>query len=116
MPWSAWTTRSPGRQRGQFGEEGVGALAALVAADQPVAEHVLLGQHRDVGRGEAVVERQHQQRRVALGAERFLPGADLLQPIEAMVLEQPGKPLASAGAVAREDDFLLVLPQLGGVL
>ena len=68
-----------GRQRGQLGEEGVGALAALLAADQAVAEHVLLGEHRDVGRGEAMIERQDDQRRVGPGAERLLPAVGQLQ-------------------------------------
>ena len=45
-------------------EEGGGALALLAPADEPVAEHVLLGEDGDVGRGEAVVERQHEQRRL----------------------------------------------------
>ena len=31
-------------------EEGVGALLALAAADEAVAEHVLLGEQGDVGR------------------------------------------------------------------
>ena len=62
-----------GRQRRQLGEEGVGALAALLAADQAVAEHVLLGEDRDFGRVEAMVERQDDQRRVGLGPERLLP-------------------------------------------
>ena len=39
-----------GAERRQLGEEGVGALAALAAADQPVAEHVLLGEQGDVAR------------------------------------------------------------------
>ena len=43
-------------------------LRRLRAADQPVAEHVLLGEQRDSGVGEAVIERQHQQRRRALRA------------------------------------------------
>ena len=36
-------------ERRQLGEEGVGVLAALAAADQAVAEHVLLGEQGDVG-------------------------------------------------------------------
>ena len=59
-----------GRQRSEFGEEGVGGLLALVAADQPVAEHVLFGQDRDIGGGEAVVERQDDRARHDLGTPR----------------------------------------------
>ncbi|WP_293843259.1 hypothetical protein [Sphingopyxis sp.] len=33
-----------GRQRREFGEESVGALAALLAADEAVAEDVLFGE------------------------------------------------------------------------
>ena len=33
-------------------------LAALGAADQPVAQHVLFGEDGDLGRGEAVIERE----------------------------------------------------------
>jgi hypothetical protein len=102
-----------GRKRRQFGEEGVGALAAPLAADQPVAEHVLLGQHRDLRRREAVVERQDHQSGVGRGSEGFLPGADLLARLEAMVLEQAGKPFASSGAIAGENDFMLSFLKFG---
>ena len=52
----------------------------------------------------------------ALRAERFLPAVGQLQRCQAMIVEQPGEPLARADRVARQDDFLLVLPQLGDVL
>ena len=39
-----------GAERRELAQEGVGALAALAAADQPVAEHVLLGEQGDVAR------------------------------------------------------------------
>ena len=104
------------RQARQLGQEGVGALAALLAADQPIAEHVLLGEDRDLRPGESMVERKDQQRRIGSCAKRLLPGADLLQAFKAMVLKQSGQPLARAGAVAREDDLPAVLPKLGGVL
>src|SRR5205085_4013536 len=45
-----------GGERGELGEEGVGALALLAAADEAVAEHVLLGEHGDLTAGEAVIE------------------------------------------------------------
>ena len=48
-------------------------MRLLAPPDQPVAEHVLLGEHGDVGRGEAVVERQDEQRGLGLGRQRFLP-------------------------------------------
>ena len=69
-----------GRERGEFGEEGVGGLLALLAVDEAIAEHVLLGEHRDVGRGEAVIEGEDDQRDGGRGdAERLLPGVDLLE-------------------------------------
>ena len=89
-----------GRQRRQFGEEGVGRFAALGAADQPVAEHVLLGQHREIGGGEAVLQREHDQRHPA--AERLLPAVCQPRAGQAMVLEQSRQPLARAGRVAGE--------------
>ena len=63
------------RQRGEFGQEGVGALAAFLAADQPVAQNILLGDQLDLGAAEAALERQHQRDRGSLGgeAERLLP-------------------------------------------
>ena len=45
------------RQRRQLGEERIGGLALPAAAHQPIAEHVLLGEDGDLGRGEAMVER-----------------------------------------------------------
>ena len=55
-----------GRQRRQLFEERRSRLALLAPPDQPVAEHVLLGKHRDFGRGEAMVEREDEQRRLGL--------------------------------------------------
>ena len=84
------------RQRRQLGQEGGGALALLAAADEPVAEHVLLGEDGDVRRGEAVVERQDHQRRLGLAAERLLPAVGQLLRLEAMVFEQAAQALARA--------------------
>ena len=47
-----------GSERAEFGKEGVGILAALLAADEPVAEYVLLGDQFDFGVGKAGFERQ----------------------------------------------------------
>jgi hypothetical protein len=44
-----------GRECRELGKKGIGGLALLAAAHEPVAEHVLFGEHRHVGRGEAVV-------------------------------------------------------------
>ncbi len=98
------------RQRRQLGQEGVGALLALAPPHQPVAEHILLGQHRHVWSGKAVIERQDQQRGDVLRAKRFLPVVDHFLAGQAMVLEQSGQPLASAGRVACQNDFLTFSP------
>ncbi len=67
-----------GRKRRQLGEEGVGDFLRLLAANQAVAEHVLLGEQRDVGRGEAMIERQDDQGDAPVGdAQRLLPAVDL---------------------------------------
>ena len=105
-----------GRQRRQLCEEGVGALAPLLAADEAVAEHVLLGQHRHFGRIEAMVERQHDEGRVGSGPERILPALGEFQALEAMILEQAGEPFSRTGGVARQDHFLLLFAQLGDMV
>ena len=78
------------------------------AADEPVAEHVLLGEQRDVGRGEAVIERQDDQRRMPLSAA---PSASCQlsaerAPVQAVIGEQAGQPLARAVRIAGEDRLL----------
>jgi hypothetical protein len=45
-------------ERCEFGEESVGALAALLAADKALAEDVLFGEQADRVGGETVVERE----------------------------------------------------------
>ncbi len=96
-----------GRQRRQFSEESIGGLAALGPAHEPVAEHVLLGQHRDIGGSEAMVERQDDQRDIAAGgkAQRFLPAIGLHQPFEAVIGEQPRQPVTRADRIAGEHEF-----------
>ena len=99
-----------GRERRQLGEEGVGALAALLAADQPVAEHVLLGQDRDFGRGEAVVERQDHQRRAGLRA----PSASCqlsasFSDLRPWSSSRPASRSRAPRAVAGEDDLAACL-------
>ena len=50
------------RQRRQFGQERVRRFLALAPPDETIAEHVLFGQDRDARCGEAVVERQDDER------------------------------------------------------
>ena len=100
------------RQRRQLGQEGGGALALLAAADQPVAEHVLLGQDGDIGRGEAVVERQDEQRRrrpCAPSASCQLSAS--FSDLRPWSSSRPCEPLARARRVARQHDLAAVLPQ-----
>src|SRR6185312_3291906 len=61
----------PGRERRQLLVEGRGGLALLAPAHDAVAEHVLLGEHRHLGGGEAEVERQNQKRGLGLRSKRF---------------------------------------------
>ena len=92
---------------GEFGQEGVGRLAALLAADESVAEHVLLGQDGDVGGGEAMVEREHEQGRLGLAAKCFLPRFDLFEPVETMVGKEAGEAFTSPARIAGKDQFML---------
>ncbi len=106
-----------GRERRQLGEERVGGLAPLRPADQPVAEHVLLGQHRDTRRGEAVVERQHDQRYATLARrQRLLPRLDRAHPGQVVVLEQAAQPFARADGIAGEDRLATLLAKRGEVV
>ncbi len=102
-----------GRERRQLLEERGGGLALAPPPDEPVAEHVLLGEHRDVRRGEAMVERQHEHRRLGFGGKRGVPAVDQLVRLEVMVLEQtalavrerpwcslPGRPCGPSGGAS----------------
>ncbi len=62
-------------ERREFGEEGVGVFALLLAAHQPVAEDVLLGDQFQLGIGETGFERQNGRHRCRIGchAQRRLP-------------------------------------------
>ncbi len=63
-------------ERLQLGEECVGILALLFAANKPVAEDVLLGEQFHFVVGETCFHRQDHGRRLALRrhTQRFLPG------------------------------------------
>ena len=100
------------RQRRQFGEEGVGALPALRPADEAVAEHVLLGQQRDIGAAIAMVERQNDQRGGAFGGQplRLLPCVGQREAARLMVGQQAGKAFARACRIAGDDDLAPCLP------
>ena len=66
-----------GRQRGDFGDEVVGALGGAARPHQPVAEDVLLADDRGVGGLEAGFEAEHRQRDLRLRQrQRLLPGGD----------------------------------------
>jgi hypothetical protein len=100
-----------GREGGELLEEGVGILAALGAADQPVAEHVLLGEDGNIGRGEAVIERQDDQRDAAVcDTQRLLPAVHGDGAGQAMVFEQALQSLAGTVRIAGKDRFLARFP------
>ena len=61
MPWSAWTTRSPGDEVGRLGDELVEVAPPPRSPRQTVAEDVLLAEKDErVGR-EALFERQYRE-------------------------------------------------------
>ena len=97
-----------GRERGELGKKRVRRFTTLGATHQPIAKHVLLGQQRDVRGGEAVVERQHDQRdmRIRL-AKRRLPALGHPRILQAVIAEQAGQPLARPVGIARQDGFLV---------
>ena len=87
------------REAGRLGQEVVGALAPAGRADQPVAQHVLLGDHRQPRRLEAVLERPDRQREALVAGE--VGGlADLAGVGHAAVGEQARQPFPRAGGVA----------------
>src|SRR5688572_1039581 len=72
------------RRKGRdLGKERVRALPPRPAPDEAVAKHILLGKDRYVRGREAVIERKHDQRRLGLAAERFLPAVDFGLSLEA---------------------------------
>ena len=103
------------RERGELAHEGFGALLALAPPDETVAEHVLLGQERDFGSAEAVIELDRRQRHLALrrDPERFLPIVDRGRLREAMFGEQPLQPFAGADGIACEHHLALRAAKLG---
>ena len=100
-----------GGQRRQLVEEGLARFLAA-AADEAVAEHVLLGEQGDVGAGEAVIELDHGERDAGR-AQRLLPAFGLGGLGQPVVGEQALQPLARARRVAGEHD-LAALPALLG--
>src|SRR3546814_8843578 len=79
-----------------------------------LAKHVLFGKHGGVGRGEAVVQRQHRQRRAAFlrCAKRFLPIVRQHNALQPMIGEQSLQPIARAFAVARSEEHTSELQSL----
>src|SRR3954471_17641490 len=112
MPWSAWTTRSPGESVASSSRKAAAAFRLAPRAEKPVPEHVLFGQDRDVARGEAVVERKHEQRRLGLGSERVLPCVNVLLRFEAVLVEQPAQAFTRTSGVARKHVFSAVATEL----
>ena len=54
-------------QRGKLGQEGVGVLLFLATADEPVPQHLLLGEQFELVVREAGIERQDKRGRLASG-------------------------------------------------
>jgi hypothetical protein len=90
------------RQHGRVGQEVLRPPAALRPADQPVAEDVLLGDHRETRRLEPALELEDRDVHAALTEVRG--AGDLLDPGDALVLQEPRHPFAGAGGIGRDDD------------
>ena len=98
------------RQTGRFRQEVLGALAPPRRADQPVPEHVLLGDHRQTRGLEAVLQRPDGEAEVAgprLSAAQVGGLADRAGVGGAAVGEEAGEAFAGAGGVAGDDDVAL---------
>ncbi len=95
-------------ERREFGEEGVGALAALLTPNEALAEDILLGEQADRVARKAMVERQddHRGRAAAFGrscAERILPAVHGGERGDAVVPQQARQSLARAARIAGDD-------------
>ena len=92
-------------QRGQFSHEGVGALLAFLAADQPVTQQILLGNQFQPGVGKAVIKRQDQSdgRTLRRQTKGLLPGFGLDRSGFDRFAQDRGDPGAAAGGVAGDD-------------
>ncbi len=102
------------RHHGQLVHERVGLARALGAANHAVAEHVLLGKERYVGRREAVLDRKDGEGDSALlpRAERRVPVVRDLERPDAVIAEQRLETVARALGVARQHDPVLCAVQL----
>ena len=102
-----------GREGGEFGEEGVRALLAFGAADEPVSEHILFGQEREGRSGEPVIEGQGDERGAfrRRSAKRLLPALHQRNIRHPMIAEQPGQPVSRANRIAGEDQAFTAVRQ-----
>lgn len=89
------------RQARRLGQEILGALPPSRRPDQPVAEHVLFGDHTEARRLEAMFQSPDRQIEPFVGPD--LPRArDFAGVRHAAVGEKPAQPLARAGRIARD--------------
>ena len=99
---------------GDLGDELVAAARPPRRPAEAVADDVGLGQDRELGGGEAVLERQHRERRP--GRRAGLAAAlDPVQPIDAVIGEHEAQPLERALAGAGDHDLPaggLLVPQV----
>ena len=93
------------REARRFGQHIGGAALTLFLPDEPIAENVLLGDHREVRGFEALLDAEHRERcdvrrhRLHVG-ERL----GLARVLEAMIGEQRHQAFARAGGPRRDDD------------
>jgi len=107
----------PNRQPGRLGDEVGGAPTLARRAGQPVAEDVLLGDDRKVGRDEAVLDAEHRHGEAAAAEPLGLgPGFRGLESGDAVVGQHRLQPLPRPLAVARHHHPPAALGQFDDVL
>ena len=92
-------------ERGEFGEEGVGALLALFAADEAVAQQILFGDKVDIGAGKAGFQRQYDRRDppCCRHAQGLLPAGGEGRCGGDGLAQNAGDPRPAADGIAGED-------------
>ena len=98
------------RQPRRLGEKILRALPPPGGTDQPVAEHVLLGDHRQPRRLEAVLQRPDRQRQPAAALDLPRP-RNLPRVGHAAVGEQPRQPLPRPLGVAGDHHLAALAPR-----
>src|SRR6185437_8373987 len=101
-----------GGKRARFGENVLGAPAALRLPYETVAENVLLAENREVRRFEPLFQRDDSERqRASARCRRLMIGRYELECLEAMLGQHVAEPLTRTVAPARNDHVQAPLAQ-----